>query len=608
MTTATVGALKVVLSADSAQFSSGLKDAQGMAGAFGAALGKVAGTVAAFGAAAVAAAAAIAVGVKRAIDSADKLDEVAEKVGLSVTALSELQYAAKITGVSFEGLQTGVVRLTRAMSDVAKGGESDAAKAFQVLGIEVQNADGSLRSSADVLGDIAQKFSEFKDGAEKTALAVAIFGRSGADMIPLLNQGAEGLGKLNQEARDFGVAVGPEAAKASAKFNEDLDRLQSAFSGIYIAIAQRVVPILAELTEQFVILMREMKLAESAGQLAEKVLGGIAYYAALAKGNIEGLTASFAGWKQVLSSLGSLDFAQANKQFQDMVTNLDNIEKRMLGSLQRIRQQNMGLLSGADAILSADGFTGGSNNKRNAPTIASASATAGGGGTTPQQEYDYEKARIEARLVAIREGLLTEEETKYEAYQKDLMAVEEALNKKILLEQDAAALRLQIEKKFQDEKAKLDQESWNAQLSGYASFFGSMGKVAESWGKKNNAVSKALGIAQALISTYVGATKALASAPFPANMGAFAAVMAKGLAAVSAIMAVNPNGGGGRAAIGGGSFSGGAGAAQQQAPEQAGRSMYVTLSGDVFNREMVRGLLEKVSDFQKDGGGKVVFA
>jgi hypothetical protein len=603
MTTATVGALKVVLSADSAQFSSGLKDAQGMAGAFGAALGKVAGAVAAFGAAAVAAAAIVVVQMRKVADSADEMGKAAQKVGLMTEELSALKYTAGLAGVGFDALQTSLVRLTRSMSDVAKGGESDAAKAFEVLGISVQNADGSLRSSAEVMGDIAQKFSEFKDGAEKTALAVAIFGRAGGDMIPLLNQGRDAIAETNKEAKDLGVTMSAGLARDSERLNDNISRLYSAFQGVWTAIGERLIPRLAELSDQFVALIKEMRLAESAGELAEKILNGIAYYAALAKGNIEGLTASFAGWKQVISSLASLEFAQANQQFRDMVSNLDAIEKKMLSSMDRIRQKAADKAAFGDLGGAFAAFT---PQKPNAPTIASASATAGGGGTSPQQEYDYEKARIEARLVAIREGLLTEEETKYEAYQKDLMAVEEALNKKILLEQDAAALRLQIEKKFQDEKAKLDQESWNAQLSGYASFFGSMGKVAESWGKKNNAVSKALGIAQALISTYVGATKALASAPFPANMGAFAAVMAKGLAAVSAIMAVNPNGGGGRAAIGGGSFSGGG--AQQQAPEQAGRSMYVTLSGDVFNREMVRGLLEKVSDFQKDGGGKVVFA
>lgn len=113
---ATVGALKVVLSADSAQFSAGLKEAQGFAQKFGAVLGNVAGIAAAFGAATVAAAGIAAVQLRKVANEADEMGKAAQKVGIMTEELSALKYTADLSGVGFENLQTSLVRLTKAMA------------------------------------------------------------------------------------------------------------------------------------------------------------------------------------------------------------------------------------------------------------------------------------------------------------------------------------------------------------------------------------------------------------------------------------------------------------------------------------------------------------
>lgn len=222
-------------------------------------------------------------------------------------------------------------------------------------------------------------------------------------------------------------------------------------------------------------------------------------------------------------------------------------------------------------------------------------------------ELEAEKALLESKMELLRRSLLSKDELMQENFVKNQEMIKRAGELEVGTEQG----RLQIlEQMNADHYARLEamREAANMKaIQSMGDMFGSLQQISESWGKKNSALSKAFGIAQALISTYVGAAKAL-ELPFPANLAAFAAVMAKGLAAVAAITSVNTSGKGGNAprAVGGGSGAGG-GAAQQAAPDQAGRSMYVTVQGDIFNREMVRNLLEKVQQFQKDGGGKVVF-
>lgn len=79
-----------------------------------------------------------------------------------------------------------------------------------------------------MLGDVAELFSLLPDGANKTALAVKLFGRSGAELIPLLNQGKEGLAEFDKLASDLGLTLDKETGKAAEDFNDNLTKLKLA--------------------------------------------------------------------------------------------------------------------------------------------------------------------------------------------------------------------------------------------------------------------------------------------------------------------------------------------------------------------------------------------
>lgn len=177
--------------------------------------------------------------IKAQIDAQDELFKMSQKIGIATDELSKLKYAAKLADVDTAQLQTGLVKLSKGMGEAARG-TGEAYNAFSAMGISVKNTDGTLKSNSQLLGEVADKFAGYEDGASKTALAVAIFGRSGADLIPLLNAGREGLKDAGDELGRFGGVVMPEAAKQAEIFNDNITKLSTVVGGAGKAITNEL--------------------------------------------------------------------------------------------------------------------------------------------------------------------------------------------------------------------------------------------------------------------------------------------------------------------------------------------------------------------------------
>ena len=200
-------------------------------------------------AAVTAAAASIGVAIKGAIDNADKMNKVSQSAGLTVEELSKLKYAADLSDVSMETLGKSLGKLSKAMVAAGSDSASQAGRAFTAMGVAVKNQDGTLRSSSDVLKDIAEKFAGYKDGAEKTSLAIALFGKAGAGMIPLLNQGRIGLEEAGAEAEKFGLVLDKKTTMAAEAFNDNLKRMDAIKQGLFATIARDLLPTFENLSE-----------------------------------------------------------------------------------------------------------------------------------------------------------------------------------------------------------------------------------------------------------------------------------------------------------------------------------------------------------------------
>ncbi|MCD2801251.1 hypothetical protein [Pseudomonas aeruginosa] len=256
--------------------------------------------------------------IKSSIDSADALDEMAQRTGIAVESLSLLVPAAELSAVSTEKFEAGLKKLATGMLEAATGSEASAQK-FGALGVAVQDQDGTLRDSEQVLLDLADRFKAMPDGAEKAALAVDIFGKAGAEMIPFLNQGRDGIGALKQEAAELGLQLSADTAAQAGNFNDALDKLKLATTSIGNQIIASLLPALNDMAggmvesakqggtlrvilDGVVLVLKTLALgAATVGKafvaLGEAIGAGVAAAVEALKGNTEGAKAIIADLK-----------------------------------------------------------------------------------------------------------------------------------------------------------------------------------------------------------------------------------------------------------------------------------------------------------------------
>lgn len=179
------------------------------------------------------------------IDAADALNDMSERTGIAVGTLSELEYAAKLNGSSLDEMQAALTKVSVKATDAATGNKT-AAVAFDALGIAVKNADGSMRSSLEITEEIGDAFKGISDPTLKSALAVEIFGKSGAKLIPVL----ENMRASREEAKELGAVVGDDFVKAAADFNDNMDRMAFMSKGFASTILADVLPALSDMFKE----------------------------------------------------------------------------------------------------------------------------------------------------------------------------------------------------------------------------------------------------------------------------------------------------------------------------------------------------------------------
>lgn len=212
---------------------------------------KVNGLLAGLGAA-LSVAGLIAAG-KAALDTADELSKLSQKTGISVESLSLLKPIAEQSGISMEGLAKGLQKLATAMVGAASG-SAEQVGTFERLGVSVTDAAGKLRPTEAVLLDLADAFAGMPDGAEKSALAVKLFGKSGVELIPFLNQGRNGIEELKLKFKELGLEISGDTARAAEKFNDTLDTVKQALHGIAMKVVEAALPALQKLADGLVAL------------------------------------------------------------------------------------------------------------------------------------------------------------------------------------------------------------------------------------------------------------------------------------------------------------------------------------------------------------------
>lgn len=209
------------------------------------------------------------------IERMTAMEKKSQQLGVSTQVLGGLEYAARLTNTSTEALDNGLAKLAKTALTTAEKGDK-ATGAFKMLGIQVTDNQGRLRSSDQLFLDIADKFSKMEDGSTKTALAMQFFGRAGAELIAVLNLGSTGLAGMSEEAIKLGIAFGPEAAAMAHEAEQNFLRMELALTGLKNQAVLPLLPVVAELAKEMVELNKDGALTafaeNSAGALRRLVV------------------------------------------------------------------------------------------------------------------------------------------------------------------------------------------------------------------------------------------------------------------------------------------------------------------------------------------------
>jgi hypothetical protein len=212
---------------------------------------------------------------RQSLETMDRLDELSEKIGVGTEMLQVFEYQAKLSGLGGEELAAALGKLSKNMFEASSGGGS-AGDAFKALGLNVKDADGKLKSTDQMLLEIADKFSKTEDGVAKTGLAMQLFGRSGKELIPFLNQGKEGIDSIHQEMEQLGILMDEKTIKLAAQVNDQFDKIGMAAKGLALNIMGELLPSLDNGSKALLQITKDEELVKSWAQNISIFLKGVA--------------------------------------------------------------------------------------------------------------------------------------------------------------------------------------------------------------------------------------------------------------------------------------------------------------------------------------------
>lgn len=234
---ASLGSLVIELAANSARLQSDLGKAVGMAQNAAARFSR-----AFSGVAALAGAGSLGAVVARSIEMGDALNKAAIKAGTTGKAMSELAYAAKQSDIDLSSLSNAIKKMQVALSEAASGGKSQI-QTLAALGLTIKE----LRAlkPEDQFEILADRISKLKDPADRARAATEVFGKAGADLLPMFEKGAEGIRKAREEAQKLGASFSDQMLKRLADADESAKKLKASWEAWGIALSAVVSPLAA---------------------------------------------------------------------------------------------------------------------------------------------------------------------------------------------------------------------------------------------------------------------------------------------------------------------------------------------------------------------------
>lgn len=540
---------------------------------------------------------AIKDGVLQAVNFADAMGDMAARTGQSVESLTAMGYAAQFSGSSIDTYTAGIEKLSAGMADAISGNDA-AAGMFSRLGVSVTDATGKLRDSQSVFLEVADRIAAIESPAEKTAVAMDVFGRSaGPELLQLLNQGSSGITALTTEAQRMGAVISTETAAQAGEFNDAIDRAKIAANGLYLGIAKEVLPVLNNFSGQ------AQNAATSSGVLEKSATAlGVAFKTIYTGGAVLGNVLGVIG--DQLGKVGAMAAAVAGGDFDELEaiwkdrTAVEQYKASILelGNIWNDVGQNAAVAAQAQSAA-----TGGSGGNAAAGLLGAAKGGKARGAAGATAARPVKKGSRLDELLA-DEGIARDvTDIAYDAQQRNRDFEETEARRVQAANESAAQLEYLKEKQLADEKAL--QEAKRQEIGLTRDFFLSgLDQMAQGHGKAAKAaqaVQKAQTLYQIGVNTYsaaMGAYNALAGIPIvgPAlGVAAAAAAIAFG-----GQMMAGVNSGGKPSAPGAPSLpsaSGGSSSVQpvsMQQPERTQQTILQIPANSLMTGRMIADLLD----------------
>lgn len=181
--------------------------------------------------------------VRNSLVATDTLVKTADKLGVTTQALSQLRYAAELSGVGIQTTDMAVQRFTRRLAEAAQG-TGEAKGALQELGLNAR--DLAQQPLEEQMIALSNAFGNVKNSSDQVRLAFKLFDSEGVSFVNILKQGEDGLRAMFEEAGALGVVMSTQAARGVEQANDALFRLSSLFGGVVDQLVAALAPALEE--------------------------------------------------------------------------------------------------------------------------------------------------------------------------------------------------------------------------------------------------------------------------------------------------------------------------------------------------------------------------
>ncbi|MDP1628861.1 hypothetical protein [Parvibaculum sp.] len=178
----------------------------------------------------------------------DEIARNAKRVGVGVVAYQQLAFAAKQADIAQTVLDKSLQKVAQGAADAASGKNKDLATLYARMGISLRDQSGQLRTSADLLPELADGFKRNENPTLRMRMAIALFGDEGARMIDMLAGGSAALRAQMDEANKYGVLTEEQVA-ALSKLDTAYKHIGKAVEGVTNLIGAQLAPVLAPLLE-----------------------------------------------------------------------------------------------------------------------------------------------------------------------------------------------------------------------------------------------------------------------------------------------------------------------------------------------------------------------